>query len=969
MPQTWRTVRVFISSTFRDMYGEREELVKRVFPQLRKLCEQRGVTWGEVDLRWGVTDEQKAEGKVLPICLEEIQRCRPYFIGILGEHYGWIPDEIPQDVSRREPWLVQHLHHSVTELEILHGVLNNPEMAKHAFFYFRDAEASREVEAELAKNPDYQPESEDSQAKLKTLKEKIEKSGFPVRKDFRDSKVLGELILKDLTAVIDRLYPADSAPDTLDREVMEHEAYADRLTLVYIERKGYFDTLNKHVSGSGAPLVVLGESGVGKSALLANWALKYRESLNNKNASRRKPLLLMHFIGASPYSTDWAVMLRRIMGELKRHFNIREEIPDKPDALRTAFANWLHMAAAKGRVILILDALNQLEDRDGAPDLVWLPPHIPENIRLILTTLPGRPLDDLQKRGWPTLEVSPLDRDERETLIKQYLGQYTKSLSQAQVERIAVVPQTANPLYLRSLLEELRVYGDHATLNKRIGHYLTADTISDLYSRILRRYEEDYEEERPGLVKDAMSLLWAARRGLSESELMELLGTEEMPLPRATWSPLFLAAEQSLVSRSGLITFGHDYLRQAVQNTFLRNPGEQQAAHTRLADYYEKQELGPRKVDELPWQLVQVKSWKRLYDLLTHVAFVFSALARSNDGYNEALKYWVEVENNSPLRMIDGYKNAIRDSGSLAESVAVHDYLTCISSLLISFGYYREAIQIQEKIVEYSHINDDKKGLASSLNNIAQYYYTLAELDKAWSLIEEAYSVCRELGDQHGQEMALNTKAQILRRRGKLDEALKLLEEAEHICSREGMPDGLARTLLNQANILGDKRNFEESLNIYRRAEQIYLGTGNYGGVAACIGNQAKILTGKKEYDNAIRLHRKEEKIFREIGERKHLYISLRLQAACVKEKGDIPKAISLLQESEQICEQLGDNQGLADTLLEEAVLFVQKLDKPELALPLIKKGQKIGRSLNNSSLQTRYQRLAEYLSMIGIDV
>jgi hypothetical protein len=129
MSQAWRNVRIFVSSTFRDMHAEREELVKRIFPQLRKLCEQRGVTWGEVDLRWGVTDEQKAEGKVLPICLEEIQRCRPYFIGLLGERYGWVLDEIPQEIIQREPWLAQHRHHSVTELEILHGVLNNPEIA------------------------------------------------------------------------------------------------------------------------------------------------------------------------------------------------------------------------------------------------------------------------------------------------------------------------------------------------------------------------------------------------------------------------------------------------------------------------------------------------------------------------------------------------------------------------------------------------------------------------------------------------------------------------------------------------------------------------------------------------------------------------------------------------------------------------------------------------------------------------
>ena len=58
-----RQIRVFISSTFRDMAAERDYLVKFVFPQLRKLCESRGVVWGEVDLRWGITDEQSAEGQ------------------------------------------------------------------------------------------------------------------------------------------------------------------------------------------------------------------------------------------------------------------------------------------------------------------------------------------------------------------------------------------------------------------------------------------------------------------------------------------------------------------------------------------------------------------------------------------------------------------------------------------------------------------------------------------------------------------------------------------------------------------------------------------------------------------------------------------------------------------------------------------------------------------------------------------
>src|SRR4051794_25439414 len=127
-----RAVRVFVSSTFRDMHAEREQLVKHVFPQIRKLCERRGVTWGEVDLRWGITEEQKSEGKVLSVCLAEIRNCRPFFLGILGERYGWVPDEVTPDLTEREPWLAEQGSCSVTELEILYGVLDNPEMAGHA---------------------------------------------------------------------------------------------------------------------------------------------------------------------------------------------------------------------------------------------------------------------------------------------------------------------------------------------------------------------------------------------------------------------------------------------------------------------------------------------------------------------------------------------------------------------------------------------------------------------------------------------------------------------------------------------------------------------------------------------------------------------------------------------------------------------------------------------------------------------
>jgi len=55
MPQTWKTVRVFISSTFRDMHAERDHLVRFIFPRPRDLAVAHGCRFQAFDLRWGVS--------------------------------------------------------------------------------------------------------------------------------------------------------------------------------------------------------------------------------------------------------------------------------------------------------------------------------------------------------------------------------------------------------------------------------------------------------------------------------------------------------------------------------------------------------------------------------------------------------------------------------------------------------------------------------------------------------------------------------------------------------------------------------------------------------------------------------------------------------------------------------------------------------------------------------------------------
>lgn len=920
---TPRVIRVFVSSTFRDMQAEREELVKYAFLQLRKLCDARGVTWSEVDLRWGVTDEERADGHVLEICLAEIDRCRPFFIGLLGERYGWIGDFDPELVAQR-PWLQDFTDRSVTELEIRHAVLRDTETANRALLYVRDpAYLETLPNAEL---DDYREESQSYADKLDALKQQLSESGVALRMGYPDPKSLGQLVVADLTALIDELFPAGSEPEPLDRDAAEHEAFMRSRSGVYIRRSADFDRLGAHADGDGdEALVVLGESGSGKSALLANWAIERR-------ATHPDEVLLAHFVGGTPHSSDGVAMLRRLMGELARRFGIDEEIPERAEAIRLAFGNFLHMAAARGRVVVIIDALDQLEDRDGAPDLVWLPPLIPDGVRLFVSTLEGRPLDELRQLAWPNLTVEPLGPVEQHDLISEYLDQYGKHLSSDLTELIVSAPQTNNPLFLRTLLGEIRLFGNHDDLGERIRHYLSAERVADLYAFVLERYEQDYERDRPGLVKDAMSLIWAARRGLTEAELLELLGEDGRHLPSAIWSPLSLAAEHSLVSRDGVISFFHRFLRLAVRDRYLPTEEKQRSLHLRLADYLDPLRLTTRGVDELPWQLGRGRSWKRLHDLLTDVEFL--ELAQRADA-DEVTASWVQIEENSALRVVEAYRSVIEKPGLDPEPAEV------VGNVLSPMGHLDEVISMYARRELTCRASNDDAGVANALGHQGRALLGVGSWHDATTCLEESARLSRVVGDDTGVAAAVGNLGEIFYRQGRLQEALDMAEEKGRICQKLGLPTGVATALGHQGLILTSQGRFDDAMERHREEERLLREMGSLAMVATCLGYQAtnRLIVGQQ--DEALGLLKEAERIHRGLGSSRGLARLLHQRALLMKRTGSLDEAVSLHLEAEAISRRTGDQSELAASLGDRA-LVVHALGRTEQACEILEQAEHV---------------------------
>src|SRR5262249_3827268 len=80
----------------------------------------------DIDLRWGITEDEAANERVIDLCLEQVDACRPFFLAFLGHRYGWVPAKIPQETQQRFPFIARYPGVSVTELEIRHGAVLDP---------------------------------------------------------------------------------------------------------------------------------------------------------------------------------------------------------------------------------------------------------------------------------------------------------------------------------------------------------------------------------------------------------------------------------------------------------------------------------------------------------------------------------------------------------------------------------------------------------------------------------------------------------------------------------------------------------------------------------------------------------------------------------------------------------------------------------------------------------------------------
>ncbi|KAI8507535.1 Telomerase protein component 1 [Branchiostoma belcheri] len=601
----WKTVRIFVSSTFKDFHSERDVLVKEVFADLRHWCERRRLHLVECDLRWGIPKDTTTEF-TLRTCLEEIDRCyedniMPFFLNMTSERCGWIPgvQEVPPQFAAEYRW-IHGL--SVTEMEIMHGAYRkgNP----NSLFMIRDGSFLESVPERH--HQDFIDITPEAPFKLKMLKKMLQDRFEANQVCLYECEVAGvnsegrvqlkgldnfsQKVFEFFTQRIGEQYPLEEIQtDPYKQQEEAHEAYMKNKGDLVLGRDFILQEIQQYITELGVdyPMLLVGEAGSGKSAILARVA----DVATTKALSREIPgggdtgwHVFYHFVGAIPGSTDLENILKRLLREL----DIDTTMPKDMESTVQLTCGVLSSRTTRPTIIII-DAVNQMDEDPHAQSVSWLPRKLAPQVRVVLSMIDSTPQHRAlteRHRKPHEVRVTALSKEDREEIVRAMLDKYNKRLDQHQMNSLLSKDSSDNPLWLSVACEELRVYGVFEKVSDKIN------SLAD-----------DWEARSDPPVGQVAPVRWAGvYRALK-------------PFLRPFGD-----------SGEGRLDFYHRSLSKAVRRKYFGSDEEDDSTdsswryrwwHHKLANFFDSCENIDRRVEEYPHHLVQLGAQKRLAECLT----------------------------------------------------------------------------------------------------------------------------------------------------------------------------------------------------------------------------------------------------------------------------------------------------------------------------------------------------------------
>lgn len=458
-----KDISLFVSSTFRDMQDERDALRDMVLPRLREFVRQYGIAADLVDLRWGVdtsvVSEEEQDAKVLEVCLGEIDRCEPFFVLLLGDRYGYVPEGSSTSVTEQE------IDHALADSRCAQRLvcclrtIDNPSSLSPAQRkVFLDPTHAGQLSALRARLKADYPDA------ILEYSVHVERDGSYDLDAFCEQVVtaLERRVREELgEPPVERLHP-------LEAERARQVAQAYRLSASFVGREEVVSSLASYCARDDAGLLLVqAEAGAGKTALVARLATQLAGT----------GTVVVAFCGLGPEVSDLPGLLRYLVWSLSSPDAVPEGLYDLTYAqLVSVLHAALEERLKEGPVTLLVDAVDQLADAaEGIFN--WAGQNLPRGCHIVCTSLPGdyaTALSHVRGSSWPLPSFG--EKDARQLVDAVCTRNHKGALPDAVVDDLlAKAGETGgiNPLYVSLVVRHLLMLGkeDYRAIDRTQREY------------------------------------------------------------------------------------------------------------------------------------------------------------------------------------------------------------------------------------------------------------------------------------------------------------------------------------------------------------------------------------------------------------------------------------------------------------------------------------------------------------------
>ncbi|KAH1018594.1 hypothetical protein HUJ05_006333 [Dendroctonus ponderosae] len=519
---------------------------------------------------------------------------------------------------------------SVTEREVINGILSVKNTKNHCLAYIRMINNINLQNLKKASlfvdiiNRSLDTESSKLLGDLRDVRlpNKIETSNFQkytvewIGREGLDPETHEEYLkhfimhfYKNIVKLVDRAMRKEdsSAQGQIVTEILQHLHACNNSVKVFYGREESLERIHQYMLGDSDKLLVLyGEGGCGKTSLLAKAA-----SLSTSKAwfAGAKPMSIVRFLGTTPDSSALTPTLISICQQISYNFMFPfDTIPDDLVPLTAHFKQLLTLATKEQPLLLFLDSVDQLTGTADANKVSWIPTRLPKHCKIIVSCASEESNPEASKEylilrrmidvDENFIEVKALGEELAMKVIKMWMKTACRDLTNYQWRLVSnAIDKCSLPIFVKLVFAEICRWRSYT---KSQDTHL-ASTVMDSIMMLFERIEKQHGRI---LVFHGLAYITAAKSGLSESELEDLISLDDKVLddvyqyhlppvrriPPLLWTRIRNDLPNYLSEREAdgvsVMNWYHRQFRDTAKERYFKNMNMATYFHSMIADYF-----------------------------------------------------------------------------------------------------------------------------------------------------------------------------------------------------------------------------------------------------------------------------------------------------------------------------------------------------------------------------------------------